>query len=144
MQTLFNTHKYLQYKIYFIDLLLAYTCTYNINKTIKMALAPQVVNLYKRVCRQIPRICAVYDLDMTEAQVRRQTRKLFDKYNYVTDPKMVSILLEEGNQHLQECVEQWKQKSHLHRLLGHDELPKLRLAEYNGESDFLKDFYEKQ
>mmetsp|Transcript_15633 Transcript_15633/g.17660 ORF Transcript_15633/g.17660 Transcript_15633/m.17660 type:complete len:110 (+) Transcript_15633:222-551(+) len=109
-----------------------------------MALAPQVVGLYKRICRQIPRICAVYDLDMTEAQVRRQTRVLFDKYQHVQDPKMVSILLEEGNQHLQECIEQWKQKSHLHRLLGHDETPKLKLSEYQGESEFLQNFYEKQ
>ena len=99
------------------------------------------LDLYRRICREIPRTIAIYDLDMTEAQVRRGVRSLFDEHREARDPRLVRILLEKAELEFHETVEQWKQKSHLHRLLGHDDNPEVVLPQHQGESQFLRDFY---
>lgn len=108
---------------------------------VKSLYGKEVVHLYRRVCREIPRVINVFDLDMTEREVRKKVRRLFDKNANVTDPRMVAMLLEKGEMDFQETVEQWKQKSQLHRLLGHDERSKIVLPEHQHESKFLQDFY---
>lgn len=88
--------------------------------TISKTSRTPVSALYRRVLKSIPRVIVTYDLDMTEKQVKDSVRELFRKNSTVTDPRLVDRLLHKGELDLQETVEQWKQKNHLHNLLGHD------------------------
>mmetsp|Transcript_17802 Transcript_17802/g.28819 ORF Transcript_17802/g.28819 Transcript_17802/m.28819 type:complete len:118 (+) Transcript_17802:82-435(+) len=102
----------------------------------------RVVDLYKRCIQEIPRIITIFDLDHTEKQLRHDVRRLFNKNQGVTDPRVIDRLIWEGESHLEETVHVWKQKTHLLRLLGYDKEVEPVLKQYQDESPFLKNFYE--
>jgi hypothetical protein len=102
----------------------------------------RVVDLYRRTLRQVPRVIAVFDLDLQEKDLRRLVRGLFRKHDLVSDPRLVDQLIVRGEADLEESVEVWKQKAHLLRMLGLDEdAPVLGPKSVQGESPFLKKFY---
>lgn len=88
----------------------------------------------------------LYDLDITEKQLKDAVSKLFRKHDEISDPVVLDRLLFKGELDLQETMEQvslqteqdsygltdvcivnqWKQRSHLQTLLFHqDEVKKL-------------------
>ena len=64
-----------------------------------------------QVCREIPRVCAIFDLDLTEAQVRHSKnsifalaylcvlgcRVLFEENKDIKDPRVIHRLILQGN-----------------------------------------------
>eukprot|EP00924_Labyrinthula_sp_SR-Ha-C_P006326 snap_masked-scaffold_31-processed-gene-3.48-mRNA-1 protein AED:0.16 eAED:0.17 QI:0/-1/0/1/-1/1/1/0/113 len=106
------------------------------------AVSKRVVDLYRKFCREIPRMCTVYDLDYTEAEVRSIIRKKFDTtFSSLTDPKTVNVIIHEHEEDLDEIQKQFKTKSHLLYWLGDHEVKQNRLPKFSQESAFLKSFY---
>jgi hypothetical protein len=58
---------------------------------------------------------------MTARELHDSVRSMFEKNRDVSDPRVVAWLYRKGEMELAETVEIWKQKTHLLRLLGHDE-----------------------
>lgn len=83
-------------------------------------LSKQVVNLFRRVCREAPRFCAIYELPMQPRDFRHQINVLFREHQNVTEPRVIEILLKKGEMELEEGVNQWKQRSHVLTLLSVD------------------------
>jgi len=59
--------------------------------------------------------------DMTEKQVHDRVRALFRANAGVQDARIQKRLVFMGEDHLSETLQQFKQKTHLHRLLNHDD-----------------------
>jgi NADH dehydrogenase (ubiquinone) 1 alpha subcomplex subunit 6 len=80
-----------------------------------------IASLYRQVLKSIPKVMVMYDLDMSENQIKTAVRNLFRKYGEKPlDRSLLDRLLFTGEQDLKETLEQWKQKAHVHRLLDHD------------------------
>ncbi|GBG33658.1 NADH dehydrogenase ubiquinone 1 alpha subcomplex subunit 6 [Hondaea fermentalgiana] len=101
----------------------------------------RVVDLYRRCLREIPRTITIFDMDMTEKEVRSRVRGLFRKHDSVTDPRAVDELLLKGELDLEETVNVWKQKTQLSRMLGTDSEPTPVIERYEKDSVFLRSFY---
>ena len=106
-------------------------------------LSRQVVGLFRRICRDAPRMCAIYELPMAPADFRHQVNVLFREHRNVTEPRVIRILLQKGEMEFEECLEQWKQRSHVLTLLSTDLLKDERAAAPDEEvtdEDFLDRF----
>jgi NADH dehydrogenase (ubiquinone) 1 alpha subcomplex subunit 6 len=62
---------------------------------------------------QAPDICTLYSLDVPPSAVRAVIRQRFEKNRYVSDPKLVDILIHKSRQEYQEAVNFWKQEPHV-------------------------------
>jgi NADH dehydrogenase (ubiquinone) 1 alpha subcomplex subunit 6 len=62
---------------------------------------------------QAPEICVLYALDVPPSAVRAAIRQRFEKNRYVSDPKLVDILIHKSRQEYQEAVNFWKQEPHV-------------------------------
>jgi hypothetical protein len=65
---------------------------------------------------QAPEICTLYCLDVPPSAVRAVIRQRFEKNRYVSDPKVIDVLIHKSRQDYQEAVNFWKQEPHV---LGH-------------------------
>jgi len=101
----------------------------------------RVVDLYRRILREIPRVITVFDMDLTEKELRKKVREQFKVHDGITDPRAIDRLLLRAELDLEETVNVWKQKAHVYRLLGMDEEPNAVVQEHQGESEFLRKFY---
>ncbi|KAI0281962.1 NdufA6 NADH-ubiquinone oxidoreductase 14.8 kDa subunit [Russula aff. rugulosa BPL654] len=94
----------------------------------------RVLDLYREWMRGAPEICALYSLDVPPSAVRAVIRHRFEKNRYVSDPKVIDLLLHKSRQDYQEAVNFWKQEPHvLGPLLGNRDRP---------HRTFLQKFYE--
>ncbi len=84
---------------------------------VKRALSSRVVAMYRRMCRQAPRVVVLYSLEQTAAEVRHMLLLQFRKNAHVTDPRIVDMLLARGVMEEEETLNQWKQRSHVIGLL---------------------------
>mmetsp|Transcript_33158 Transcript_33158/g.47070 ORF Transcript_33158/g.47070 Transcript_33158/m.47070 type:complete len:123 (-) Transcript_33158:811-1179(-) len=85
--------------------------------------ARQLVNinkparLYRSICKEIPRVLTIYDIDMPLLEAKAAVRKGFAMNNYVRDERVIDMLVEKGYMELEETLLQHKQRSHLLRFL---------------------------
>lgn len=78
----------------------------------------EVVELYRRMCKSLPHVLNVYDIDMTPAAARNHIAELFRQNSHVRDPRVVAMLVHQGQLELDETLLQYKQRSHLIERLG--------------------------
>ena len=64
---------------------------------------------------QAPEICTLYCLNVPPSAVRAVIRQRFEKNRYVSDPKVIDVLIHKSRQDYQEAVNFWKQEP---RVLG--------------------------
>jgi NADH dehydrogenase (ubiquinone) 1 alpha subcomplex subunit 6 len=62
---------------------------------------------------QAPEICTLYCLNVPPSAVRAVIRQRFEKNRYVSDPKVIDVLVHKSRQEYQETVNFWKQESHV-------------------------------
>ena len=83
-----------------------------------------VVNLYRSVIKELPRVMAIYDVDMPVQQARKAVKFHFEKHAKLEDERVIGLLISKGYMELEETLKQWKQKTHLLRILEPPELQK--------------------
>ncbi|KDQ55956.1 hypothetical protein JAAARDRAFT_36746 [Jaapia argillacea MUCL 33604] len=94
----------------------------------------RVLQLYRDWYRSAPEVVSLYALNVSPAFVRHSIRRQFERNRYVTDPKVVDVLLLKGRQDYQETMNAWKMQDHVMGLLLQDkERPR---------KTFLQKFYE--
>lgn len=62
---------------------------------------------------QAPEICATFGLNVSPNDIRHAIRAEFERNRYVSDPKVVDVLLLKGRQSYQETVNAWSQEPHI-------------------------------
>mmetsp|Transcript_28416 Transcript_28416/g.28723 ORF Transcript_28416/g.28723 Transcript_28416/m.28723 type:complete len:122 (+) Transcript_28416:54-419(+) len=83
-----------------------------------------VVHLYRAMIREVPRVLTIYDIDMPLKTARSAIAFHFRKHNFIKDERVTGILISKGYMELEETLMQWKQKTHLLRVLEPMELQK--------------------
>lgn len=81
----------------------------------------EVSSLYRRMCRSLPYVLNIYDMDMTPSDARSAITAHFRKHSDVKDPRVIKMLLVKGQMELDETLLQYKQRSHLLARLGQEE-----------------------
>ena len=77
----------------------------------------QAVRLYRRIAREIPRLVTVYDLPHTPRQIRAGVANRFRCFADINDAQVVNLLVSKAEMELEESLMQWKQKTHVVRLI---------------------------
>ncbi|GFS45841.1 NADH dehydrogenase 1 alpha subcomplex subunit 6 [Trichonephila inaurata madagascariensis] len=72
-----------------------------------------VLRLYKAWHRNLLRIMQLHYLPITLKQGRDKIKESFVKNRDVTDIRVIDILVTKGHMELKECVNVWKQPSHV-------------------------------
>ncbi len=83
-----------------------------------------VVHLYRSIIRELPRVMTIYDVDLPLKSARSAISYHFRKHHAIQDTRIVNLLLAKGYMELEETLMQWKQKTHLLRILEPVELNK--------------------
>ncbi|KAI0659674.1 NADH-ubiquinone oxidoreductase Complex1 subunit [Cubamyces menziesii] len=94
----------------------------------------RVIQLYRDWYRSAPEICSLYALNVTPSYVRHCIRGHFEENRYVTDTRVIDVLIQKGRQEYQETLNCWKQLDHIMGILL---APKGR-----PQRTFLQKFYE--
>lgn len=93
----------------------------------------------------MPEIVQQYRLDYPLSRVRSRVRQEFERHRYVTDVRVIDVLLLKGTQELHETMNLWKQDSHLHNYFNAD-VPKGQEVAQGAipkrEKPFLQRFFE--
>ncbi|KAH8056933.1 hypothetical protein JL722_7154 [Aureococcus anophagefferens] len=69
--------------------------------------------LFRDICRQVPTVLTIYDVDMTVTEARGVVKAAFAKNAGVTDARTIAILNHKGRTELQEATLQYKTKAQL-------------------------------
>lgn len=80
------------------------------------------VALFRRMCKALPHVLNIYDMDMTPSEARHAIAGHFRKNSHVRDPRVVNLLIAKGQMELDETLLQYKQRSHLLDRLGRTEV----------------------
>jgi NADH dehydrogenase (ubiquinone) 1 alpha subcomplex subunit 6 len=83
---------------------------------------------------QAPEIVSLYALNVSVDTVRRAVRHKFERNRYVTDPRVIDVLLLKNWQEYQETMNVWKMPDHVMGIL--------LLQRERPERTFLEKFYE--
>jgi len=76
-----------------------------------------IPQLYRSMLKEVPRVLTLYDIDMPVRDARYSIRFHFDKHKKLEDGRIIDRLLAMGYLEMEETLMQWKQKTHLLRLL---------------------------
>ncbi|CAM9380163.1 unnamed protein product [Heterosigma akashiwo] len=76
-----------------------------------------VIQLYRSLLRELPRVLTIYDIDMSPSLARSRVAYHFRKNDHIQDERIIDILVTKGYMHMEETLMQWKQKTHLMTLL---------------------------
>ncbi|KLO17721.1 hypothetical protein SCHPADRAFT_820842 [Schizopora paradoxa] len=99
------------------------------------ALARQrAIQLYRDWYRSAPEVATLYALNVSAYEIRRAVRREFERNRFVSDPKVIDVLIHKGRQSWQETMNCWSQEPHI---LGILLAPKDR-----PQRTFLEKFYE--
>lgn len=71
----------------------------------------------------------IYDIDIPLAQAKNVIGWHFRKNGHLKDGRVIGLLLSKGYMELEETLMQWKQKTHLLRILEPIELQKKEIEE---------------
>ncbi|KAI0052409.1 hypothetical protein FA95DRAFT_1601784 [Auriscalpium vulgare] len=98
----------------------------------------QLLFFFFTCCRVLhlkaPEVCILYALNIPASEIRTAIRQRFEKNRYITDPKVVDILIQKSRVEYQETMNCWKQEPHILGIL-------LESRERSPRS-FLEKFYE--
>ena len=75
------------------------------------------VQLFRRVSREIPRLITIYDLPHSAQHIRAGVAARFRHFADIKDDRVVGMLVSKGEMELEESLMQWKQKTHVVRLI---------------------------
>ena len=71
------------------------------------------IHLNIALIKQAPEIVESFGLPCTASDVRRIVRAEFERNRYVSDPKVIDVLVLKGRQMHQEVMNNWAQDSHV-------------------------------
>ena len=96
--------------------------------------------LFRDICRQVPTVLTIYDVDMTVGEARAVVKEAFTKNAGVTDARTIQILNHKGRTELQEATLQYKTKAQLMSFLEkrHLKSAKQLRAELDEDADFFR------
>jgi hypothetical protein len=83
-----------------------------------------VTQLYRDICREMPRILNQYDMDLTPVEGRAAIQHHFRRFASLQDPRAINMMVSRGYMELDETLQQYKQRPHVLRILKpyhHDE-----------------------
>lgn len=81
----------------------------------------KVLDLFRRMCRQVPRMVKLYELPYEATEMRHIIGLLFKKNAHVQDPRLIDMLCAKGEMEMEETLMQWKQRGHVLHLLSLDD-----------------------
>lgn len=70
------------------------------------------------ICRELPRVLTIYDIDIPIPEARNSIRSKFEQYSNIKDDRVIDMLIEKGYMDLEESLLQHTQRSHLLRNLS--------------------------
>ncbi|CAG8788130.1 10015_t:CDS:2, partial [Gigaspora rosea] len=73
--------------------------------------------------RKAPKIVQSYLLDFPVATARAKIREEFEKNRYVSDLKVIDVLIFKGRAEYQETLNSWKMDTHIMRYFSKEESP---------------------
>ncbi|KAJ1933672.1 hypothetical protein DL89DRAFT_269677 [Linderina pennispora] len=79
------------------------------------------IQLYRQWQKSVPQIMIDYHLSMPQAVVRSKIREEFEKHRFVSDPRVIDVLLFKSRIELEEFVNVWKQYPHAMRYFDENE-----------------------
>ncbi|KAH9837700.1 NADH-ubiquinone oxidoreductase Complex1 subunit [Rhodofomes roseus] len=94
----------------------------------------RAIQLYRDWYRGAPEIITMYAIPVTAQHIRHSIRRKFEESRYVTDPRVIDVLLLKGRQEYQETMNLWKQTDHVMGIMLEDRKRPPRT--------FLQKFYE--
>ena len=104
----------------------------------------KAAQLDRKVAREIPRLVTIYDLPHTPKQIRAGVAARFRHFAAVKDERVVDMLLSKGEMELEESLMQWKQKTHVARLVESFCVPESVSGTVSWQDqgrDFLENFH---
>ena len=86
---------------------------------VQAQLSKQTVGMFRKMCRDIPKVLVMYSLEQTPAEARHMLMLHFRKSgaSAPNDPRITEMMLEKARQEFEETMQQWKQKGHLMAIL---------------------------
>jgi NADH dehydrogenase (ubiquinone) 1 alpha subcomplex subunit 6 len=82
-------------------------------------------------------VMTIYDVDMPVKQARQAVTYHFRKHSELKDGRVVGLLLAKGYMELEETLMQWKQKTHLLRVLDPMELRRNAMSQMSSREKFI-------
>ncbi len=76
-----------------------------------------VAQLYRSIVKELPRVMIIYDVDIPLKTAQAAIAYHFRKHSELKDGRVIGLLLAKGYMELEETLMQWKQKTHLLRIL---------------------------
>lgn len=83
-----------------------------------------MTQLYRDICREMPRILNQYDMGLTPVEGRAAIQHHFRRFASLQDPRAINMMVSRGYMELDETLQQYKQRPHVLRILKpyhHDE-----------------------
>ena len=84
---------------------------------LKRAINYQVVDIYRRMCREMPKIIVMYNLPYSVGELRHILLLHFRRHGYVTDPSITQMLLTKADEKFMEVMEGHWTEYHVHTFL---------------------------
>ncbi|KAN0073483.1 hypothetical protein V8E54_008703 [Elaphomyces granulatus] len=92
---------------------------------------------YREWLRASPEIQTMYSLSIPVSAIRTRIRQQFERHRYVSQLKVIDVLLFQSHSEYQETLNYWKQLSHVMKYFRPEEDPNARLPP-NFISGFLE------
>ncbi|CAM9876526.1 unnamed protein product [Phaeothamnion confervicola] len=108
------------------------------SKAARGSTSAPAVQLYRRIIKELPRVLHIYDMDTDLIVARTALYNAFKKNANVRDPRVVDMLISKGYMELEETLLQFKQKTHLMRILEPHQTESPLRSKREG---FLNQFY---